>query len=1099
MKKNYRFLSSIALTGMLATSIMGTTVNAATPSVDVIGVCSNVLSNKIVPVVVKNGADCVTMADIKNSGKFDIVSVIDANAPLKTGSKFKVKDGTEYTVVVYGDANKDGSVDTFDALYIQENAFNEFKGEEKVAADVIRKDNSGVDTFDALRIREYAGGAETRITGEPHTPDSDPVVTDSNYTIKVNENGFINNQNDTATKVELKLAKTYDEAKTLKVKVIDENKNAKEVTVTIPAHTDTYVFTDAQAIDTTAATALANGEITIELYEGTKLVGITKATKHVETPVAAKVVASRPSATTAALSLEGYGEGKIVTVKYKIAGTTEKKEINNVNDKLANQKLDYVFPEGATTMDITLIDEYGNEAEINGVAIPAHGAKAEDSVEKVTAPDLTKTGVAKFTTDTAITGEAILYDANGNIVDKKEIAAADNVTFDLDKAGKYRVGVVVTGNGTTTTNSEEVFSDFVEVKELNAVSNVEFNVEKNGDKVIVFTDSNDTKNVDETTPYAISFEKLNGDNGYVADSTVTATIDAEKHTATITGLNAGTVYRATIVVKPKKNQGQWITNSNPTVSSPFFFIDASNLLGALDSRTDNSLTYELANPITVNGTEATYKAEVYKINEDQSGVEYMSDTMESKAAVVTETKAGKLLTIEGLEDNQKYVIRIIANVGDVQGESNLIGYNAGAYASAPKTYTTTPAIKGLKVVQTSDITDTTKAVAGTLFVDATNDKVIVNGDKENVITIGIANNNYTPEFNSILTLAKSLLNNDKITVNNESVKLELTDDESSSNVMTLTSDYKGLAINVIGQGIESDRKMEIASGAKLEKLTVEGNGLILALTNNDADTEVVIANGAEVKVTGTNKTYTLAKGATATIEGITVNTTNADISMTSTGDKALTVNAPKGDLNTDLTFTNNNNGRYDVADEATINFASNDQTSRIAGTVKINSTNGSVKVKSPNDNSLDVTKLNLEIDVTDADVDITGFKDSAKVNVSVATTEAKKTETVIKAIAKNIDMLDELDGLTVADNDEIILKQYAVNEEMKAKIGGTADTVITGKNRELMQEFINTFGVNDENVKLTIVDAAKGSVTITFPAETDMSKVNLSGFATYGE
>ncbi len=1099
MKNNYKFLSSLALTGMLATSIMGTTVNAATPSVDVIGVCSNVLNNKIVPVVVKNGADCVTMADIKNSGKFDIVSVIDANAPLKTGSKFKVKDGTEYTVVVYGDANKDGSVDTFDALYIQENAFNEFKGEEKVAADVIRKDNSGVDTFDALRIQEYAGGAQTRITDEPHTPDSDPVVTDSNYTIKVNENGFINNQNDAKTKVELKLAKTYDEAKTLKVKVIDENENAKEVTVTIPAHTDTYVFTDAEAIDTTAATALANGEITIELYEGTKLVGITKATKHVETPVAAKISASRPSATTAALSLEGYGEGKIVTVKYTIAGTTEEKEINNVNDKLTNQKLDYVFPEGATTMDITLIDEYGNEVDIDDVAIPAHGAKAEDSVEKVTAPDLTKTGVAKFTTDTAITGEAILYDANGNIVDKKEITAADNVTFNLDKAGKYRVGVVVTGNGTTTTNSEEVFSDFVEVKELNAVSNVEFNVEKNGDKVIVFTDSNDTKNVDETTPYAISFEKLDGDNGYVADSTVNATIDAEKHTATITGLNAGTVYRATIVVNPKANQGQWIKNSNPTVSSPFFFIDASNLLGALDSRTDNSLTYELANPITVNGTEATYKAEVYKVNEDQSGVEYMSDIMESKAAVVTETKAGKFLTIEGLEDNQKYVIRIIANVGDVQGESNLIGYNAGAYASAPKTYTTTPAIKGLKVVQTSDITDTTKAVAGTLFVDATNDKVIVNGDKENVITIGTANNNYTPEFNSILTLAKSLLNNDKITVNNESVNLELTDDESSSNVMTLTSDYKGLTINVKGQGIESDRKMEIASGAKLEKLTVEGNGLILALTNNDADTEVVIANGAEVKVTGTNKTYTLAKGATATIEGITVNTTNADISMTSTGDKALTVNAPKGDLNTDLTFTNNNNGRYDVADEATINFASNDQTSRIAGTVKINSTNGSVKVTSPNDNSLDVTKLNLAIDVTDADVDITGFEDSAKVNVSVATTEAKKTETVIKAIAKNIDMLDELDGLTVADNDEIILKQYAVNEEMKAKIGGTADTVITGKNRELMQEFINTFGVNDENVKLTIVDVATGSVTITFPKETDMSKVNLSGFATYGE
>lgn len=1143
MKKNYRFLSSIALTGMLATSIMGTTVNAATPSVDVVGVCSNVLSNKIVPVVVKNGADSVKVADL--AGKFEVVSVngtVANNATVvKTGDKFKVKDGAEYTVVVYGDANKDGVVDVFDATYIQDNVFNGFNGEAKVAADVAR--NSEVDTFDALRIQEYVGGVHTQVVDNPHTADSTtPVVTDSNYTIKVNENGYINNQNKAKTSIEIKLTKTYDEAKNLKIKLIDKNKKVisadsasdsdSDLNVTIPANTDKYVLSDKtgetpKGSDTSVdVTNLANGEITIELHETVKgkdtIVGTGTATKNVADVKAAKISASRPSATTAALSLEGYGENKIVTVEYtNINGDNTVRKIENVNDKLDNKALDFVFPEGATTMKVTLVDEYGNKSTQSTINIPAHGAKAVNPVETVTAPDLTKTATAAFAITTAnganvTSGEAILYTENGKIVDSKPITNSDanNITFTLNKAGKYKVGVIVNGDGSSTINSEEKYSELVEVKELNKVTDVKFSVDKNNTKVISWADSNDINNVDTTTTnnteYTFSFEEFDEDEGYVPASpapTATYVLDTTNHTASasISGLKPCVIYKVTITTNAKQGQGKWIVSSNPTVSDPFFYIDASNLLGSLTSRTDSSLTYALANPITVNGTEATYKAEVNKVLKDANQQDYTLDNnKETKNAVVTTDKSGnKFLTIEGLDNNQRYVVKIIANVGDVQGESNLIGYTAGSYASAPQTYATTPKIDGYKIVKSSD---TTKAVAKTVFVNGST--VILNGDVTNPITVGVANNNYTPEFNAILTLTQNLLDNDVITVNNnESVSLELTKDESSStNVMNLTNAYEGLEINVKGTGVESDRKMTIDSGAKLAKVAIGGNGLILNVTNSDADTKVYLNNGAEV--TGNGTSYILVAGATATINGITANTTSADMSITATGNKVLQVNTPKGSINTNLTFTNNNNGRYAAADVATINFKGVDTTSEIKGTVTINSENGSVKVTSPTDNTLDSTKLNLVIDVKNADADVTGFVDSASVNVKVVTTDKNEKPTVVKAYLK------ELPKLTAVEKDERLsdkvleIKDYSKDEKIVLvnKNNPSNKVELTGDDKKVMQEFINGLGIEVEGAtiyfKSKLSDdksyyVTTGEVEIEFPAKTNMSQVNLSGFATY--
>lgn len=1118
MNKNLKVVSSLALAGILATTGLAglSKVSAAEvdPSTKSLGKYASLGGVENVVPYILNVGDKVTIKDLKN--EFNITafngnSVASEDTVVGTGDTFKA-GSTTYTVIVYGDTNGDGLVDSDDAF----DMLSHYVGNKTLsgiyleAANVEDTNRSDVDSDDAYRTKGfYVGNVATSRDKKP--TNVQPV--EGGYTLTVGDNNVVNNQNNTAANFVLDIdnSNISSDTRALSVKILDEsNKEVNSVTVgtwNIDPNTNKTELKDTNAVD---VSSLANGTYTIEVTDTTNKKLIARTTINVKvvptnTDVVAKLNVTRKSATTAALSLEGYGEGKIVKVEYTIDGVT--KSFENVNNKLTNKELDYVLPDGNKTMSLKLTDEFGNEFTKSNVGIPKYGATVQEAVAKVKVPVLKDVATAEFAIldkdDNAktVTGEAVLYDGNGKIVAVKPISNANKVDFtsDMNKAGKYKVGVTVKGDGVNSTNSAEVLSEVVEVKELNAVTAVEFNVTEDGDKVITFTDSNKKEYVDETTPYTVTFEKLDPNNEYQDDATVTATVDNEKHTATITGLSANTIYRATIVVNHNTDQLEYVDNTNPTVSTPFFYIDATTLLGALDSKTDKSLTYVLNNPITVNGVDATYKAEVNKVLKDANNQDYtLEDNKETKNAVVTTDKDNatkKYLTIEGLVQDQRYVVKIIATVGNVTGESGLVGYATGSYATAPSTYATAPAINGLKVVK-GDLTveaDKAKAVANTLFVNMTGStptadgKVVINGDVENPIEIG--NNNYTPEFNAILAFALTLAENDKITVNDSKVVLSLTEDKSASaKIIIPATTFEGKEVVVTGNGIASDRKMEVSLNAKLSKLSVGGNGLILALTNNDPDnTAVYLNNGAEV--TG-DYTYTLVKGATATINGITAKTTTADMSITAVGDKELTVNTPKGDINTDLTFTNNNNGRYDASKVATINFAANDQTTRIAGTVKINSENGSVKVTAPDDHSLDYTKLNLAIDAKDANVDVTGFTEGAKVNVTVATTETNKADTTIKAVLskENIEMLKKVTSTTLTGK-SVELRQYDDEEEIIADL--------TDEEKEVMQKFINSFGINNENVSLAF--EADNKVTITIKAGTDMSKVNLSGLATYAD
>ena len=126
--KNFRFLSSLAVAGMLTTGVMGTALAATDVPTEPVGICSQVINNKkIIPFILANRDDEITVKDLVNSSlKLTDIKVNGTVAAettvLKTGDEITAtKDAkTEtYTIVIYGDVNKDGKVSSLDALAIQ--------------------------------------------------------------------------------------------------------------------------------------------------------------------------------------------------------------------------------------------------------------------------------------------------------------------------------------------------------------------------------------------------------------------------------------------------------------------------------------------------------------------------------------------------------------------------------------------------------------------------------------------------------------------------------------------------------------------------------------------------------------------------------------------------------------------------------------------------------------------------------------------------------------------------------------------------------------------------------------------------------------------
>ena len=150
---------------------------ARDPSIDdyrtnPIGIYNKLIEGKsVVPFVLANSEDRLTIEDVIESDLFngkvitiDGTAVTDQNknTSVKTGSIIKTTDGKEYTAVLYGDVNSDGSVTSIDALEILkfssglESAIT--SDERKLAANVYKsndKSEKNINSLDAMRILEY--------------------------------------------------------------------------------------------------------------------------------------------------------------------------------------------------------------------------------------------------------------------------------------------------------------------------------------------------------------------------------------------------------------------------------------------------------------------------------------------------------------------------------------------------------------------------------------------------------------------------------------------------------------------------------------------------------------------------------------------------------------------------------------------------------------------------------------------------------------------------------------------------------------------------------------------------------------------------------
>ena len=131
MKKNFKIVSSLALAGLLATNAMGV-VSAATANDQIttepVGVYKKLVEGKtIVPFVLTNRDDVLTIKDIKESKEFNItkfngLSISDENTVVGTGDTF-TSNGQEYTVVVYGDVDGNGKINSTDALQLEKQGY----------------------------------------------------------------------------------------------------------------------------------------------------------------------------------------------------------------------------------------------------------------------------------------------------------------------------------------------------------------------------------------------------------------------------------------------------------------------------------------------------------------------------------------------------------------------------------------------------------------------------------------------------------------------------------------------------------------------------------------------------------------------------------------------------------------------------------------------------------------------------------------------------------------------------------------------------------------------------------------------------------------
>ena len=1006
MNKKLKIVSSLALAGMLVTSSFGMNkVLASTEdyTTNPVAVYRNLVEGKtVVPFVLVNKDDALTVKDVVENemfkGKVEKINgttISSLDTVVGTGDKFTTTDGTEYTIIVYGDVDGDGKVTVLDALQVEKANVNmlTLNDVQKESADV--KNDGNINPLDSLAIKKY--NVELTDSVIDILPEKEEVVEDSNYTLTLNNGTYINNVNYTNNKLAIELAETLDKSAQLKL-VISDGANKIERNVTVEAHKDYMEITN---ID---LSTLKDGAIKGELYEGDKIVGTFEATKNTVVPNATNVTTNRTSTRKATLSLEKCGESDIAKVKYVVKGLEETatlEELTNSVDVQDGKLVDATIAENLETdtaykVFYVVENQYGSQSAIKEAIIAKDNAdvKAEKELEKVTAPNLGETAVAEFTwtAEASKTYIATLYKDGKAIAEKEVTSGSVDFTTDMKANGTYKVSVVVKGNNEgTTTNSKATESGEVTVSTLKAVENVQIANGENGKVILSWTNSNGK---DDFKAYEISLYTIDEEGKETNKQTITPCENDKNQVDITSSITSNTIYVAKVKVVAKDNQATTLSTEEVS-SNQFYKVSAPNMDTAKAGTTSVTFT---VNPIKMANKDVTYKVKVYdvKTDNDQTEARYTLNT--TKDVVINENNQ---ITIDGLTSLNTYAFKLVATVDGNEVESE--------YSDEIRTL---PIIENLTV---DTVAEAGKENSGKVAVDGNN--LIVNGESFDTTVI--------TELATAKTVISTLKTGDVVTIDENATNVTLKlDGGASANVAE--RDLGNLKDAVVE--VESNEYNKTIKGT-FKTLTLKGVDSIFTVDGVTAQNPIVLTDGVEVNG---NQNYKLQAGSTAIINKVKVSASQ-DATISATG-KALTIKA--NESANDLVFENSSEG------EAVITFTGLDNnTSEQKGTITIKSNGGKVTVESQKVN----VSANIKVEVNNGEVDITEPSLTGDKTVTVSAEEGKQSTIVANATTKapvtmnNVELKDYTDEeikstFGVTNQDEIIaIDQYINSFELNGK------------------------------------------------------------------
>lgn len=1028
MNKKLKVVSSLALAGLMALNVCNPKTLATEIQDEIktspVGIYKQLVENKtIVPFVLANAEDCVTFKEIATSEKFANVTKFNGaaipndNTVVRTGDTFTA-NGKEYTVVIYGDVNKDGFVDVNDALQVKQYYVGnvELDNVQLEAADV--RNNADVDVNDALDMQKFYVGSLASVIDK--LPDMEDEKYD--YSLSVNE-GIINNQNVTSSKVTVNVAQVSDKdvSLTLNVKGLDVNGKDKVVTkpVTITKNT-TKVEVD--GID---VSDLVDGVLSVELVAGVdkdaEVVGTTTVIKNTEAPAATNVNTKRTATRTATLSLEGYGKNDITKVYYvigdSISDIKDAKTIEVSNNKVENYEISNELTEGASA-NVTFIleNKYGSRSTAETVVIAKDNANQATAVKELKATVTDGVATGKFTwKDEKNTGAAYVVNI---LKDNKVIAFTTttdkeiNISSNATETGTYKITVQVKGTADIEA-SETVTSDEIVVSKLEAVKNVKLENKEDGKTYLTYENPNK-----EGTFKEIKVQLISLDNDGKETTPTTVTPDDK---GVITLPQDNTIYFVKIIVVANDGQVSLI-NSDEAISNKIYTLTTTAPSLTVDTIKDTSVECTVSDSIAITGIKTEYKVEIYDAsnadNKDTTKAQYTKLSEKN----VELSKEGKIV-IDGLESNKKYAFKLITTVEGIKLESD--------YTSTVNTKATMPAISNLTVA--TDEKDA-KENAGKIFAD-TNKMIINKTVYDN--TYGI----YPTEFASVVSLVKKFEAGDVISINEKTITATLNDKESTRKF----GDLKDYTLNVT-----CNNKFAKTISGTFKEINLNGTGAIYDLSGVTAD---AINVNSDVEVKG-DKTYVV--NSKAIINGVKVSTV-AKTTIGATAQK-LTV-TPNTESNT-LGFE---------SDEVlTINFVgSKDQTSIQKGTINVVANKGVTITTNCN------IAASMNVTVAKGTVDLTADALNGSKKVTIA-----KDGTITLATRKTAPV--DLSKVALKDytDDELIYvaKDEANGIEEKGIKGITKDNV------KEVKEYISSIKsvITNNNAKITVAkDATQVTIELT--------------------